>query len=116
MNKSKPSSVISFLFFALCEDVTFRNAVHEVKNSTMKMLDPVKVMVEKDEYAKEGVHKGMYGWICEDECIGGRWFVNFPQYGEKSDIATITIREEDMIQVPMMYAIVNEQIKAQFGD
>ena len=80
----------------------------------MKMLEPVKVLVEKDGYAKEGVHKGMYGWICDDSVMDGCWLVNFPQYGEKDDIATISIREEDLKEVPVMHAIVNEQIKARF--
>ena len=82
----------------------------------MKMMDCVEVMVEKDEYAKDGVHKGMQGWICLEQRTEGYWLVNFPQYGEKDDIAEISILEEDMKQVPIMYAIINEQIKAQFED
>ncbi len=31
------------------------------------MMDPVEVIVEKECYAKEGVHKGMQGWICLDD-------------------------------------------------
>lgn len=30
----------------------------------MKMMDCVRMTVEKEGYAKDGVHKGMYGWIC----------------------------------------------------
>ena len=82
----------------------------------MRELDCVEVMVEKEMYAKEGVHKGMQGWICDPESIDGTWLVNFPQCGEKADIATIAIKEEDMKQVPIMYAIINEQIKAQYED
>lgn len=33
----------------------------------MKMMDCVEVMVEKDSYAKEGVHKGMQGVVWEKE-------------------------------------------------
>ena len=82
----------------------------------MKVIDCVEVMVEKEEYAKEGLHKVMQGWFCDPGSIDWTWLVNFPQYGEKADIATIAIKEEDMKQVPIMYAIKNEQIKAQFGD
>jgi hypothetical protein len=85
----------------------------------MKLLDCVQVIVEKEEYAKEGVHKGMYGWMCDDEekpTSDGRWLINFPQYGPKPDIATICIKEEDLEIVPVMFAIVNERIKAEFGD
>ena len=34
----------------------------------MKMMDCVELIVEKTKYAKEGVHKGMQGVICEPEC------------------------------------------------
>lgn len=40
--------------------------------------------------------------------------VNFPQYGAKSDIATLDVKEEDLKIIPVMHAIINEQIKAQF--
>ena len=78
----------------------------------MKEMDCVEVIVEKEEYAEEGVHKGMQGWICYDVFCDGTWLANFPQCGEKDDIATLSIREEDMKLVPVMNAILNEQIKA----
>ena len=80
----------------------------------MKMMDCVKVIAEKNEYARDGVHKGMYGWICDERNISSSWLVNFPQCGEKADIETLPIKEKDLIQVPVMHAIVNEQIKAEF--
>lgn len=80
----------------------------------MKEMDCVEVIVEKEEYAEEGVHKGMQGWICYDVFCNGTWLVNFPQCGEKDDIATLSIREEDMKLVPVMNAILNERIKAKF--
>ena len=80
----------------------------------MKEMDCVKVIVEKEKYAKEGVHKGMYGWICDDRNINSSWLINFPQCGEKEDIATIDVKEEDLEVVPIMHAIINEQIKAEF--
>ena len=49
-------------------------------------------------------------------CFNGYWSVNFPQCGEKDDIATISIHEDDMEVVPIMHAIENERIKAKFGD
>ena len=42
----------------------------------MKEMDTVEVIVEKEKYAKEGVHKGMQGWICDPRCIQGHWLVN----------------------------------------
>ncbi len=82
----------------------------------MKEMDCVEVIVEKEKYVKDGVHKGMQGWICLEQRTAGYWLVNFPQYGEKDDIAEISIREEDLKVIPVMHAIVNEQIKAKFGD
>lgn len=81
----------------------------------MKMMDCVEVIVEKEEYAKDGVHKGMQGWICLEDNSNGTWLVNFPQYGEKDDIAEIPIKESDLILLPDgMDARINEQIKAKF--
>ncbi len=78
------------------------------------MTNCLEVIVEKEKNAKEGVHKGMQGWICYDKKVNGYWLVNFPQYGEKNDIAEISVKEEDLKLIPVMHAIINEQIKAQF--
>ena len=80
----------------------------------MKMMDCVEVIVEKEIYARDGVHKGMQGWICLEQKIKGSWLVNFPQYGEKDDIATISIEEDDLKEIHGMDARINEQIKARF--
>ena len=48
------------------------------------------------------------------KCVKGYWLVNFPQCGEKDDIAEISIKEEDLEVVRILDARVNEQIKAQF--
>ena len=83
----------------------------------MKEMDCVEVINEKDRYVKDGVHKGMQGWICDPDFINGTWLVNFSQYGERDDIAEIPILEEDLMLLPNgMDARVNERIKAQFGD
>ena len=82
----------------------------------MKEMDCVEVIVEKEKYANEGIHKGMQGWICDSETIDGTWLVNFPQCYDRPDIATAAILEEDMIQIPVMHAKINEEIKERFGD
>lgn len=82
----------------------------------MQEYDCVELLIEKEEYAKEGVHKGMQGWICHNEkAFDIWWLVNFPRYGEKADIATISIKEEDLKQINGMDAKVNEEIEKQFG-
>ena len=80
----------------------------------MQEMDCIEVIVEKEKYARHGVHKGMQGWICDPRCINEAWLVNFPQYGENDDIATISIKIEDMQEIPVMDPKVNERIKAQF--
>jgi hypothetical protein len=80
---------------------------------SMKEMDCVEVVVEKKKYTNEGVYKGMQGWICHNECADGYWLVNFPQYGDKPDIATISIHQDDMVVISKMDARVNERIKAE---
>lgn len=82
----------------------------------MNEFDCVEVIIEKEKYIREGVHKGMQGWICFEQRTPGYWLVNFPQYGDKDDIATISIKEEDLKVIAVMDARINEQIKAQFED
>ena len=66
----------------------------------MKMMDCVEVIVEKEKYAKDGVHKGMQGVIWDERKINGCWLVNFPGYGENADIAEIPVKEEDLMLLP----------------
>ena len=85
--------------------------------SCMNLKDDDEVItafVEKDKYIREGVHKGMQGWICSEQRVPGRWLVNFPQCGDKDDIAEISIKEEDLRIVEILDAQMNEQIKAKF--
>ena len=76
----------------------------------MKEMDCIEVIVEKECYSKEGVHKGMQGWVCLDDLSSGALLINFPQCGENEDIATISIKETDMKLIPRMDAKVNERI------
>ncbi len=39
----------------------------------MKEYDIVEVTVEKEKYAKQGVHKGMRGTILDPRNIDGQW-------------------------------------------
>ncbi len=80
----------------------------------MKMMDCVELTAEKSKYTNHGVHQGMQGWICLDDNSNGTWLVNFPQSGEKDDIAEISVSEADLRIIPVMDASVNEKIKAQF--
>ena len=81
----------------------------------MKEMDIVEIAVEKIRYAKEGVHKGMQGWICCDRVVDDYWLVNFPQSGEKDDVAEISIHESDMKQIPAMDVHINEILFEKYG-
>ena len=62
----------------------------------VKEYDRVELIVEKDRYAKEGVHKGMDGIICDPHKVNGTWLVSFDQYGNLPEIACISVKEEDL--------------------
>lgn len=82
----------------------------------MKEIDNVEVIAEKEKYAKYGVHKGMQGWICDDRNINGCWLVNFPQCGEKADIAEIPVKAEDLKLIDIMHAKINEEIADKYKE
>lgn len=79
----------------------------------MKEYDSVELLVEKDRYAKCGVHKGMQGWICYEKCVKGYSLVEFLLYGEAGIIATIDVLDEDLKVIPDWNARINERIKAE---
>ena len=62
----------------------------------MKEYDRVRLIVEKEKYAEDGVHKGMNGWICDPRNINGQWLVSFDQSGDLPEIACIPVKEEDL--------------------
>ncbi len=57
----------------------------------MKEYDYVEVTVEKEKYAKQGVHKGMRGTILDPRNIDGQWLVFF-----EDDPYGTAIKEEDL--------------------
>ena len=62
----------------------------------MKECSRVKLIVEKERYAKHGVHKDMDGIICDPRKVNGYWLVSFDQYGNLPEIACISVKEEDL--------------------
>ncbi|MBQ4119554.1 MAG: hypothetical protein IJD45_04110 [Clostridia bacterium] len=80
----------------------------------MKYLDCVELIVEKEEYAKQGVHKGMQGIIWLEESINGTWDVFFDLRGDHAPIGDIAIKEEDLKLIAKTDVEINERIKAQF--
>ena len=70
------------------------------KNETKLMeYDCVELITNRERYAKEGVYKGMQGWICFAKEVAGFSLVNFPCYGDHPDVATITVRDEDLRKI-----------------
>ena len=82
----------------------------------MKEYDLVELLVEKTGYAKYGVHKGMQGCVFDSRSMDGSWLINFPLYGEKGDIATISVEETDLKPIDCSNAKVNERIREALGE
>lgn len=62
----------------------------------MKEYDRVELIVEKEQYAVDGVHKGMDGWICDPRNIDGTWLVCFDHADKLPTYPIIQIKEEDL--------------------
>ena len=61
--------------------------------------DLVELAVEKEKYAKEGVHKGARGCVMEDYCIGSEYLVVFEDGDIGEEIADIPVHEDDLILI-----------------
>lgn len=61
----------------------------------MKEYDYVKLTIEKEKYARYGVHKNMDGWICDPRIIEGNRLVSF-ENEDGSEIACIAVKIEDL--------------------
>ena len=62
----------------------------------MKEDDRVRLIIEKEKYAREGVHKGAIGDICDPRNIYGQWLVSFRDEDWLEEIARIPVKEEDL--------------------
>ena len=65
----------------------------------MKEYDRVELIVEKEEYAKHSVHKGMDGWICDPRNIEESWLVCFDHADDLPEYPIIPVLEEDLIVI-----------------
>ena len=63
----------------------------------MKYLDLVELVTEREEYAKCGVRKGMFGAIMSEKKIGDKWQVIFSEFYTGKDIADLLVRENDLL-------------------
>lgn len=61
--------------------------------------DLVELRVEKEKYAKFGVHKGMQGVVMENYCIDSDYYVIFTDGATAEDIADIPVHEDDLILI-----------------
>jgi len=62
----------------------------------MKEYDRVELIVEKECYVKDGVHKGMFGWICDPRNLDSTWLVCFDQDEYFDEYPTIPVKEDDL--------------------
>ena len=61
----------------------------------VKEYDVVELIVEKPEYAMEGVHKGDRGCVISTYAIDSCWEIIFSERGTGRDIAQIGVARED---------------------
>lgn len=61
--------------------------------------DLVELTVEKEKYAKFGVHKGMQGVVMENYCIDSEYYVIFTDESTAEDIADLCVHEDDLILI-----------------
>lgn len=61
--------------------------------------DLVELTVEKEKYAKYGVHKGMQGVVMENYCIDSDYYVIFTDENTAEDIADLCVNEDDLILI-----------------
>lgn len=59
--------------------------------------DLVELTVEKEKYAKFGIHKGMRGVVMENYCIDSDYYVIFTDESTAEDIADLCVHEDDLI-------------------
>jgi len=62
----------------------------------MKEYDRVELIEERKIYVKDGVHKGMWGWICDEQQYEGYWLVCFDQDEYFDEYPIIEIKETDL--------------------
>ena len=78
----------------------------------MKEYDIVELLIDRPQYQKEGVKKGMFGVIMSEQKLCGKWQVIFSKFGSGKDIADLGIFEEDLQVVPCVphEKLIPEQI------
>lgn len=65
----------------------------------VKEYDVVELLVEKDEYAIEGVHKGTYGTVLFPYAIENKWDILFFNVGDDQHEVELCVDREDFIVV-----------------
>ena len=74
----------------------------ETKHTTLIETDVyeydwVQIIVEKEEYAKYGVHKGMDGCVLMPDSYDNTWYVEFSKDGSGEVLADLCVAREDFI-------------------
>ena len=62
----------------------------------MKEYDRVELIIDREEYAKHQVFKGMEGWICDPRSIDNTRLVCFDLADHLPSYPIISVREEDL--------------------
>lgn len=74
--------------------------------------DEVEVIVDKEKYAKHGVHKGMTGTVIADYSIRNKWLIEFSDEESGEDIAILEVHREDFKVIKRSHIQVQETIES----
>ena len=83
------------------------------RSTALKEYDLVELTVDREQYSKHGIYKGMQGIICCEKRIKGYALVEFSLYGEGGCIAVIDVRDEDLRVITEIDSWGNDRIKAE---
>lgn len=73
--------------------------------------DEIEVIVEKEKYAKQGVHKGMTGMVILDYSIRNKWLIEFSDEESGEDIALLEVHRDDF-KIIRSHIQIQEMIEA----
>ncbi|MBR4800388.1 MAG: hypothetical protein IK048_01765 [Clostridia bacterium] len=75
-----------------------QNAKMQFAPQTIKEYDQVELLVEKEKYAKFGVHKGAHGYAMDSNAVQNNIIVDFSYVNEKGDYFgdCITVNIKDL--------------------
>ncbi len=95
-NEKLPNEILQELVEKL--DTILKKSKPYLKEPSVKEFDVVELMIERDGYAKQGVHKGDRGTVVEDYAVDDHVLVDFTVVDENGEIRgdCISVKTSDL--------------------